>query len=65
MSAQGYSVSGQTEARTEAFLEWKRNDLSYELSLTVGIMLTVIKVFIMLFLPVRIGNILAIFKINQ
>ena len=36
MSAQGYSVYGQTEARTEAFLEWKRKDLSYELSLTCG-----------------------------
>ena len=31
----------------------------------VGIMLTIIKVFIMLFIPVRIGNILAIFKINH
>ena len=33
--------------------------------LYVGVMLTIIKVFINLFLLVRIGNILAIFKINQ
>ena len=33
--------------------------------LHVGIMLTIIKVFIILFIPVRIGNILAIFKINH
>ena len=32
---------------------------------TVGVMLTIIKVFIILFLLVGIGNILAIFKINQ
>ena len=33
--------------------------------LHVGVMLTIIKVFINLFLLVRIGNILAIFKVNQ
>ena len=34
MSAQLYSVPGQTEGRREAFLEWKSIDLFYELSLT-------------------------------
>ena len=34
MSAQVYSVTGQTEGRSKAFLEWKNMDLSYELSLT-------------------------------
>ena len=36
MSAQLYSVPGQTEGRNKAFLEWKSIDLSYELSLTCG-----------------------------
>ena len=36
MSAQVYSVPGQTEGRRKAFLEWKSIDLSYELSLTCG-----------------------------
>ena len=34
MSVQVYSVPSQTEGRRKAFLEWKRIDLSYELSLT-------------------------------
>ena len=34
MSAQVYSVPGQTEGRSKAFLEWKSIDLSHELSLT-------------------------------
>ena len=33
MSAQGYSVPGQTEGRGKAFLEWKSIDLSSKLSL--------------------------------
>ena len=33
MSAQGYSVPGQTEVRSKAFLEWKSIDLSHELYL--------------------------------
>ena len=33
--------------------------------LYIGLMLTITKVFIILFLLVRVGNILAIFKINQ
>ena len=36
MSAQVYSVLGQTEGRRKAFLEWKSIDLSYKLSLTCG-----------------------------
>ena len=36
MSAQGYSVPGQTEGRSKTFLEWKSIDLSHELSLTCG-----------------------------
>ena len=36
MSAQVYSVPGQTDERTKAFFEWKSIDLSYELSLKCG-----------------------------
>ena len=36
MSTQAYSVPGQTEGRSKAFLEWKSIDLSRELSLTCG-----------------------------
>ena len=36
MSAQAYSVPGQTEERRKAFLEWKSIYLSYKLSLTCG-----------------------------
>ena len=36
MSAQLYSVSGRTEGRTKAFLEWKSINLFHELSLTCG-----------------------------
>ena len=44
----------------------KSTDLSYELSLICeDNVLTIIKVFIVLFLLVRIRNILEIFKINQ
>ena len=37
MSAQVYSVPGQTERRRKEFLEWKIRNLSYQLSLTCGI----------------------------
>ena len=63
MNDQVYSVPGQTEGKRKAFFEWKSVNLSYVMNY-VGLMLTIIKVFIILFL-VRIGNILAIFKINQ
>ena len=56
MSAQVYSDFGQTERRRKAFLNFL---------LHVGVMLTIIKVFIILFLLVGIGDILVIFKINQ
>ena len=36
MSVQGYYVPGQTEGRMKAFLEWKKIDLSYDLSLISG-----------------------------
>ena len=36
MSAQVYSVPGQTEGRRKAFLEWTSIDLSSKLSLTCG-----------------------------
>ena len=36
MSAQVYSVHGQTEERWTAFIEWKSIDLSHELSLPCG-----------------------------
>ena len=36
MSAQVYSVPGQTEGKRKAFLEWKNINLSYWLSLTCG-----------------------------
>ena len=36
MSAQVYSIPGQTERRRKAFLEWKSIDFSYEISLTCG-----------------------------
>ena len=65
MSAQVYSVPDQIEGRAKAFLEWKSIDLSYNLSLTCGVILTIINVFITLFLLVGIQNILAIFKVNQ
>ena len=65
MSAQVYSVPDQIVGRTKAFLEWKSIDLSYNLSLTCGVILTIINVFITLFLLVGIQNILAIFKVNQ
>ena len=65
MSAQVYFVPGQTEGRRKAFLEWKSIYLSYKLSLHMRVMLTVIKVFIILFLLVGIGITLAIFKIKK
>ena len=36
LSAQVYSVPGQTEGSIKVFLEWKCIDLSYELSRTCG-----------------------------
>ena len=50
MSAQVHFVSGQTEGRKKAFLEGTIIDLSSKPSLTCWVMLTIIKVFIILFL---------------
>ena len=36
MSAQVYSIPGQTEEKGKAFLEWKSIDLSFKLTLTLG-----------------------------
>ena len=67
MSAQVYSVPGQTEGRSKAFLEWKSIDLSHELSLTCGGNVNYYKSVHhpIPTLPVGIGNTLAIFKTNQ
>ena len=54
----------QSERRRETSLEWKSIDLPSKLSLTYGVMLTIEKAFIILFLIVGIGETLAIFKTN-
>ena len=67
MSAQVCPVPGQTEGRRSAILEWKSIDLSYELSLTCGDNINYYR-SVHHTIPtrvVRIGNILAIFKINE
>ena len=45
-------------------MEWKSIDLPSKLFLTYGVMLTIEKAFIILFLIVGIGKTLAIFKTN-
>ena len=45
MSAQVYSVPGQTEGTRKAFFEWKSTYLSYELSLTCGVNVNYYKSF--------------------
>ena len=65
MISQVYSVLGQTEERRKVFLEWIVIDLSSKLSLTCGGNANYLKLFIILFLLVGIGTILAIFKTNQ
>ena len=54
MSAQVCSLPGQTEVREKAFLESKSIDLFYKHVLHVGVMLTIIKVFIILLLTVKL-----------
>ena len=61
MTARVYFVPDQIKEKRKNFLEWKSIDLSYNL-LHVVVTLTIIKVFIILFLPVGIGNILVILK---
>ena len=65
MNALVYSVPSQTEGKRKTFFEWKSIDIPSELSVTCGVNIDYIKVFIILFILVRIGNNLAIFKINQ
>ena len=60
MTVQVYSVPGQRGK--EGLLEWKSIDFYL---LHVGLILTIAKVFIILFLLKGIGNILTIFKINK
>ena len=65
MSAQVCSVPVHTQGRCKAFLEWKSIDLSHELSLTCGDNVNLYK-NVHQPIPTRgIGNIMAIFKINQ
>ena len=56
------------QEKRKAFFEWKSINLSYVMNypfiLHVGLMLTIIKVFIILFFA-RTGNILAIFNISK
>ena len=63
MSPQIYSVSGQTEERRMAFLEWKIIDLSLKCECNVNYYKSVHHPIATL--PVGIGNTLIIFKTNQ
>ena len=65
MSAQAYSVIGQNWREKEDLFGIEKHRLTSYMVGGGAIMLTIIKVFIILFLLVGIGNILAIFKINQ
>ena len=67
MSAQVYSIPGQTEARRKTSLEWTRINVSSKLSLTFGRNVNYYKNVHhpIPTLPVGIGNTLAIFKTNQ
>ena len=67
MSAQVYSVLGQSESRKKAFLEWKSTDLSSKLSFTCGGTVNYYKSVhdTIPTLPVGIRSTLAIFTTNQ
>ena len=68
MSAQVYSVPGQTEGRRKGFLEWTRIDLSYKLSLICGDNVNYYKSVdhpILYALPLGIGNTQVNLKTNQ
>ena len=67
MCAQGYCVSGQTEGRRKAFLEWTSIDLSSKVSHTYGgnVNYNTSVHHPVPTVPVRIGDTLAIFKTNQ
>ena len=66
MSAQVYSVTGQTKVRKKVYLEWTGIDLSSKLSPTCGGNVNYYKSIHHHFStqPVGIGNTLAIFKKN-
>ena len=59
MSAQVYSVPGQTEGRSKVFLEWENIDLSHKLPLTCRGNVNYYESVPQL---IPIGNILTIFK---
>ena len=65
MSAKVYFILDQTEGRKKPF--WSGNAYTYPLNyfLHVGVMLNIIKMSIILFLLIGIGNILVIFKTKQ
>ena len=67
MTAQVYSVPGQTEGRGKAFLKWTSIDLFSRLSLTCGGNVNYYKSVHhpITTLPVGIGNTVVIFKTNQ
>ena len=66
MSAQVYSVPGQIERPNgRPFRTGKAYIYPLNYILYMGVMLTIMKVFIILFLLMRIGNIQAIFKTNH
>ena len=67
ISAQVYSVPGQTEGRRKVFLGWTSIDLSPKLYLTCGFNVNYYKSVHhpIPTLPVGIGNTLTIFKTNQ
>ena len=48
--AVGSKLFFQMSAKVKAFLKWTRIDLSSKLSIAYGVMLTIIKVFMILFL---------------
>ena len=50
MNAQVYSVPGQTEGRMKAYLEWQAYIYPLDYLFHVGVMSTIIKVLIILFL---------------
>ena len=67
MSAQVYSVPGETKGRRKAFLECTSIDLSFKVSLTYAGNVNYYKSahHPISTMPMEIGNTLAIFKINQ
>ena len=67
MSAQVYSILGQSESRKKAFLEWKSIDLSSKLYFTCGGTVNYYKGIhdTIPTLPVGIRSTLAIFTTNQ